>query len=387
MSGYLLLTGGTGLLGRYLIRDLLLHNKKLALLVRGSKKESAEQRVEAILNTWEQQLECSLPRPVILDGDMRQPEFGLGEQAIRWLSRNCSELIHSAASLTFHEDGSGEPWKTNLDGTRHMLGLCKAAGIRHLHYVSTAYVCGLRGGTILESELDCGQDFRNDYEKSKLIAETLVRQSGNFDRLTVYRPAVIAGDSQTGFTNTYHGIYLYLRLMALLVPRQPVGPDGLRITRLRLPMTGDERRNVVPVDWVSRVMTRLVLDPVAHGNTFHLAPDECLTPRQVINAGYRYFNSTGVEYVGYQRIDPRTYNSFEAEFLPGLAMYSNYASTDPQFDCTNLKRFAADVPCPEIDERVLHIYLRYGEEDRWGKRRVSRTAAGQLLSHSVSTIT
>lgn len=46
-NDYFFLTGGTGLLGRFLIRDLLLQGTKLALLVRGTKKESAQERLEA----------------------------------------------------------------------------------------------------------------------------------------------------------------------------------------------------------------------------------------------------------------------------------------------------------------------------------------------------
>ncbi len=372
MTGYLLLTGSTGLLGRYLMRDLLEGGQRLALLVRGSKRESASHRVEAILQFWERQSGTTLPRPVLLEGDIRRPCLGLSGDDKRWVARHCESMMHSAASLTFHADGTGEPWHTNFDGTQHMLELCQATGLRQLHYVSTAYVCGLRQGKILETEVDCGQAFRNDYEESKLRAELLVRESAFIDKLTVYRPAVISGDSQTGYTNTYHGIYLYLRLMALLVPRQHIGPDGVRMTRLRLPLHGDERRNVIPVDWVSKVMTRLYFNRAAHGRTFNLAPDDCLTARQMIDAGYKFFNSTGVEYVGYGPIDPSTYNELEAASLPGLAMYNNYESTDPTFDCTNLKRFAGDMPCPAIDEAMLHTYIRYGEEDRWGKRRIDK---------------
>ncbi len=372
MSGYLFLTGATGLLGRYLVRDLLEKDQRLALLVRGSKNESASQRIESILQHWEQQSGIRLSRPVLIEGDLRKPMLGLSEKDARWVTRHCTAMMHSAASLAFHADGTGEPWHTNFDGTRHMLELCKATGLRKLHYVSTAYVCGLREGTILESELDCGQSFRNDYEHSKLRAELMVREASYIDQLTVYRPAVIAGDSRTGYTNTYHGIYLYLRLMALLVPRQPFGPDGARMTKLRLPMTGDERRNVIPIDWVSKLMTKLYLNPDAHGHTFHLAPDECLTPRCVIDAGYSYFNSTGIEYVGYQKIDPATYNSFEAELLPAFAMYNNYESTDPTFDCSNVKNFAGDMPCPKIDEAMLHKYIQFGELDRWGKQRATK---------------
>lgn len=369
---YLLLTGATGLLGRYLTSDLLASGNKLALLVRGSKRDSAHQRVEALIQFWEQRLGKSLPRPVVLEGDIRQPLLGLDDEGVQWVARNCQAIVHSAASLKFHDDGCGEPWLSNIDGTRHVLSLCEAANVRRLHYVSTAYVCGLRDGTIYESELDCGQEFRNDYEQSKLQAEKLVRSAKCLDQLTVYRPAVISGDSQTGYTNTYHGIYLYLRMMALIVPRQPVGPDGRRHTPLRLPMTGDERRNVVPVDWVSQVMCRLITNPEAHGRTYHLAPQECVTPGQGILAGYSYYNSTGVQWAGHQTIDPATYNNLEAEILPALTMYTSYERTDPTFDCQNVQQFASDIPCPVIDQSVLKTYIRYGEEDRWGKRREPR---------------
>ena len=364
-----MLTGSTGLLGRYLMRDLLESGQRLALLVRGSKRESASERVEAILQFWERQSGKTLARPVLLEGDIRKPCLGLSGNDKRWVARHCTSMMHSAASLTFHADGTGEPWHTNFDGTRNMLELCDATGLRKLHYVSTAYVCGLRQGNILETEVECGQTFRNDYEESKLRSEVMVRNADFIDELTVYRPAVISGDSKTGYTNTYHGIYLYLRLMALLAPRHPIGPDGVRVTRLRLPLQGDERRNVIPVDWVSKVMTHLFLSPEAHGHTFNLAPDVCLTARQLTDAGYTFFSSTGIEYIGYKDIDPATYNELEAASLPGLAMYNNYESTDPTFDTTNLKRFAGHMPCPPIDEAMIHTYIRYGEEDRWGKRR------------------
>jgi len=390
LSGFLLLTGSTGLLGRYLVRDLLERGEKLALIVRGTKHESAEERVESVLQFWEQQSGKKYSRPHLIQGDLRQPILGLGEREIDWVSRNCRAVMHSAASLKFHGDGSGEPALTNIGGSENMLSLCRRAKVRELHYVSTAYVCGLRDGTIYESDLDCGQSFRNDYESSKHQAETIVRNADYIDRLTVYRPAVISGDSQSGYTNTYHGIYLYLRLMALLVPRHPIGPDGLRQTSLRLPMTGQERRNVVPIDWVSRVIAALNINPEAHGRTFHLAPEKCLTPKMIIDSGYSYFNSTGIEYVGYTHIDPATYNAFEMEMLPGLAMYSNYENTDPAFDCSNVKQFAGHVRCPEIDEAMLHTYIRFGEADRWGKRKARKSPAptgntpDRILAYSLS---
>ncbi len=73
---YTLLTGATGLVGRYLVRDLLLNEHRLAVVVRPSRRQSPEERMEEILQLWERELGRSLPRPVVLAGDIC--ERGLG---------------------------------------------------------------------------------------------------------------------------------------------------------------------------------------------------------------------------------------------------------------------------------------------------------------------
>ena len=143
----------------------------------------------------------------MLSGDITEPDFGLSESEIAWVSENCGSIMHSAAILEFYgKDRAGEPWRTNLNGTQNMINLCRRTGIKDIHYVSTAYVAGYQTQPVLESTLDVGQSFRNDYEESKFCAEKLVREIDFADHVTVYRPAVIAGDSRTGYTNTYHGV-------------------------------------------------------------------------------------------------------------------------------------------------------------------------------------
>jgi nucleoside-diphosphate-sugar epimerase len=282
-------------------------------------------------------------------------------------------MLHSAASLTFHADGSGEPFNTNVCGTQNVLDLCADLDILDLHYVSTAYVCGLREERILEDDLDFGQAFRNDYEQTKLEAEKLVRAADFLDHLTVYRPAVIAGDSRTGYTSTYHGLYMYLKLMSVLVRNTPPGDDGVRHTPVRLEMTGDERRNIIPVDWVSAVMCHLIGNPEARGKTFHLAPESPLTPRQTINAGYKYFNSRGVEFVG-PALDVQRISDMDHNAHANMGMYKEYEASDPVFDLTNLQTYAGHLPCPLIDDAMLHRFWKYGEDDRWGKRKAPQQA-------------
>jgi nucleoside-diphosphate-sugar epimerase len=366
---YTLLTGSTGLLGRYLLRDLLLAGKRIAVIVRPSESQSVQYRIEAILQHWEKKLGTQLGRPICLAGDVTQPLLGLDEESLDWVAKHCTSLIHSAASLTFLEEGDGEPWRTNLEGTRHVLALCHFADIRQLHYVSTAYVCGMREGTILESELECGQAFRNDYEKSKLQAEQLVRNDKFITNLTVYRPAVIAGDSQTGYTNTYHGLFMYLKIMCILARNTEPGPDGVRRTEVQLHLSGDEQRNVISVDWASAVMCHLFCTPSAHGRTYHLGPRVRMTPRDMISAGCKYFNSTGVEFVGAAEELELDESDLKRHAYDNSTLYRDYEYSDPVFDMTNLHKHASHLPCPEIDESMLFRFMTFGEKDRWGKRR------------------
>jgi len=357
------------LLGRYLLRDLLLADQRVVVVARASKRQSVADRIESLLQMWEVELGQVLPRPVCLEGDLSQEFLGIEEVHRQWLAEHCSRVLHSAAALKFEEEADGEPWRTNVEGTRHVLGLCRDVEIRQMHYVSTAYVSGDREGRIYEHELDLGQGFRNDYEDSKLQAETLVRQDDFLEELTVYRPAVIAGDSHTGYTNTYHGLFMYLQLMCVLARNTEPGPDGVRNTALELQITGDEPRNVIPVDWTSAVICHLFQNPEAHGKTFHLAPQKRMTARDMIEAGYTYFNSKGVEFVGPAPKASAPETGMERDAYENSGMYRAYEASDPLFDITNLQEFAGHLPCPEIDEAMLHRFMKFGEEDRWGKRR------------------
>ena len=218
---YTLLTGATGLVGQYLMRDLLMAGERLAVIVRAGKEGTAFERIDAILGRWERELKTHLPRPVVLTGCITASHCGLSPEDLSWIKGNCHRILHNAAVLKFEGvDRSREPWVTNVGGTQNVLNLCREVGIVDLHYVSTAYVCGAQTGVVMESQLDNGQEFRNDYERSKFESEKLVRNCNWIEPATIYRPAVIAGDSHSGYTSSYHGLYLYLRLMATLVPFQ-----------------------------------------------------------------------------------------------------------------------------------------------------------------------
>ena len=389
MTRYTLLTGATGLVGRYLMRDMLLNGHHLALIVRASRKETAKQRVEGICQFWEREIGTALPRPVVIEGNISEPGLGMTEDDKKWIGEHCDKIIHNAAILEFFgKDRKREPWKTNLGGTQNVLDVCKEVNLTDMHYVSTAYVAGMQDQPVMEESLEAGQEFRNDYEQSKYEAEQLVRAADFLTQTTIYRPAVIAGDSNTGYTSTYHGLYLYFRLMAVLIPELPLGENGMRHTPVKLDMTGNERRNIVPVEWISEVITRLFENPEAHGKTFHLAPEEPMTSGQVVRWSSEYYKSEGVEFCG---DDPDfVVDEQEEEFanmlIPQLVTYKAYEKTDNTYDLTNLKKFVPDLPAPVIDKTIIFRYLDFGENDKWGKVRQPKTEVAFQVDEYVNKV-
>lgn len=366
-SGYVLLTGATGFLGQYLLHDLMNLGVKVAVVVRPSKKLSAFERIENIMQRWEQLTGSPLPRPVLLEGDIKADKI-LSDEDQAWAKNNVDAIIHNAAILKFDGDETTEPWTTNVGGTQNVVQLAQDIAVDNLQYVSTAYVCGIQNGRALETSLDNSQQFRNIYERSKFVAEKVIRESG-IPNITVFRPAVIVGDSENGFTCSYHGLYVYLRLMAMLIPQQARDENGVAITPIKLPIRGDEKRNLVPVNWVSEIITSLSVNPDAWGNTFHLAPRTAMTPKALIDYCYDYFNSAGVEYCG-PGIGNAQPSEFGANYMENTDVYQAYDTSDPEFDTTNLMRFVPDNPCPEIDRETIHKFFDFCEADSWGKKKI-----------------
>ena len=376
---HLFFTGASGLLGGQLLARLLLQRRRVAVLVRPSATASGRERIETVLAREEEAVGTTLPRPVVLEGDLTAPQCGLSDADLDWMRRNCSAVLHSAASLEFlGKDRAAEPWRTNVDGTRMLLDLTRAAGIDEFHHVSTAYVCGLSPGPIAEAASTGSHGFRNDYEASKHEAESLVRAAPFLRSPTFYRPAVIVGDSRTGATATYHGLMAMLQLMVVIVRNLPADETGFRKVDLRLSMTGDEKRNMIPVDWTAEAIARLLADPRTRGRTIHLAPSRPITMRQIIDYTSSYLNSGGVEFCGPRALDDL--NEIESVAYSGKSLYEAYEQTDPVFVMDNLRELLPDLPCPIIDEPMLHRFLAFGDADRWGKR---RRPARQRLADSL----
>jgi nucleoside-diphosphate-sugar epimerase len=365
-SRWVLLTGATGFVGRYLLRELLASGHLVAVLARDGQGLSAEERIRGLAALWANAPPARPASPVVLAGDLRARGLGLSAAERYWAARHVRCVVHAAADVSFRPSPTGDPWATNVEGTERLLDVCSALGVPEFHHVSTAFVCGDRAGPVGEDELDRGQRFHNNYERSKFEAERRVR-AARAVRATVYRPSAVVGDSRTGHTSSYHGLYRFLELGARLAAPQPALRSSRRFLPLRLPLTGDESRNLVPVDWVARAVVRLVNDPRRHGRTYHLTAREPVPVREVEAVAADVLGIDGVRWAGLGPLDRPT--DLEVLFLQHVRDYWPYFRGDPVFDGRNTRAALPGLPPPRIDRALLARLVRFAVADHWGRRR------------------
>jgi thioester reductase-like protein len=209
----------------------------------------------------------------IITGDITKPDLGLAPAALAQARAETTHIFHLAAiyDLAVARDVA---LSVNVAGTRHVNEFART--VRHLkryHYVSTCYVAGQRTGPIYEHELQHDAGFRNYYEETKYLAELEVESLKTELPVTIYRPAVVCGDSRTGETAKYDGIYYlihYLRLRPRLLALANIGNRAVRL-------------NIVPVDFVVTAMATLAHDDAAVGATVQLADPEPLTTHELFD--------------------------------------------------------------------------------------------------------
>ena len=254
-----LVTGFPGFLGEALVDRLVARapgEADLTCLVQPRYRSLAARRAAAIEADHDAEGAVGL-----VDSDLTAPDLALGDGHAD-LAAATDELFHLAAVYDLGVDATTAR-RVNVDGTKHVLAFCDAADVDRLHHVSTCYVSGRHAGRFGPDDLLVGQRFNNHYEATKFQAEVAVRRAmaGGLPA-TVYRPAIVVGDRDTGATRKYDGPYRLVRFV-LRQPRVAV-----------VPLVGDPRAaelNVVPRDFALDALVELAGRPETVGETYHLA--------------------------------------------------------------------------------------------------------------------
>lgn len=283
-----LVTGATGLIGRQVVAHLISS--------RDVERVYVVARRPAIIGNF-------AVRP--LQGDLHLDGLGITGDARARLAREVTTVIHLAANTEFSQSIDSAR-SINSDGTRRLLELSADwPNVSRWVYVSTAFVAGLRSGSIPERDVRVTRGWANAYEQSKAEAEALVRSTRT--DWAIARPSTVVCDAATGRISQRNAVHRALRLyFGGLAPM--------------LPGTDESTVDVITTEYAARGIARVALAPDVACSTFHFCAgggamplDELLDLTYNVFLGAPAWRRKGI--VRPERTDLATYRLFEKAAL------------------------------------------------------------------------
>ncbi len=212
------------------------------------------------LNNFTEKNDLDIENFSLIEGDITLPDLGLQQTSLSSMN-NITHVFHLAAvyDLAVPKEIA---YKVNVDGTKHINKFVQT--LSHLNryiYFSTAYVAGKREGIIYETDLVHNEPFKNYYEETKYYAEISVEALKDKVPLTIIRPSVVKGNSVTGKTIKFDGLYFFLNFF-----------DKLKFSPI-IPMIDNSQveGNFVPSDYVIEATSFLAINEIGINKTYHLA--------------------------------------------------------------------------------------------------------------------
>lgn len=260
----ILLTGATGFLGKYLVKELAPKVETLYVLVRSKSFKAAQRAFKDYKNVE------------YISGDIRLPDIVDEDKNLKLLREEVDSIVHAAAFYDI-QGGYADSFLQNVMGTQNTLYFASSCkNLKFFHYISTIAVSGDFKGVFTEDALECQQNFYNHYSKTKYDAELLVR---NWEckriQKKIYRPGIIVGDSHTGEMGRVDGPYYFFRFLKDLKEKHSSLLSLMKI--FPLPFDSKAQIPLIPVDWAAEMIAKGVLKNkiVEDVSSYHLYAHDC----------------------------------------------------------------------------------------------------------------
>ncbi|MDH4426131.1 MAG: SDR family oxidoreductase [Acidovorax sp.] len=376
-------TGATGFIGKRLVKKLL--ERKGSVVHFLIRKESAN-KVADLRSFWG----VGATRAIPVFGDLTAKKLGVASEDIKKLKGQIDHFHHLAAVYDLGADEETQV-AVNIEGTRNTIELAKAIDAGHFHHVSSIAAAGLYEGVFREDMFEEAEGLDHPYFQTKHESEKIVRQDCKVP-WTVYRPAMVVGDSQTGEMDKIDGPYYFFkliqRLREILPPWMPVvGLEGGRV-------------NIVPVDFVVNAINVIshgkdigkkcyhLVDPVGYrvGDVLDIFSRAAHAPRMnlFVNAALLGFIPKGIK-KSLMALAPvrRVRNAVMKDLgLPeDMLTFVNYPT---RFDCreTLAALKGSGVSCPNLKDyawRLWDYWERNLDPELFIDRTLKGTVAGKVV--------
>jgi thioester reductase-like protein len=263
-SGSVLLTGGTGFLGPFLLKSLLEQtSERIYVLIRAANEARAKDRLRDALCSVGQ---TAIPflrdfesRVVPICGDLARPNLGLDSDTWNFLAAETSAVYHNAAAVNYllsYENMRA----ANVAGTNSILRLAFERQRKVFNLVSTTFIFGWATKEVLyETDNNDGMELLDfGYSQSKWVSERIVMDAARSGLATrIFRPALISPSIHGGGEN----LDIAMRLLAFII-KHGIGVDALnQVSFVPANVAAD---NIVAISGLENTL----------GGTFHVVRDE-----------------------------------------------------------------------------------------------------------------
>ena len=187
------ITGASGLLGSYLIKDLLKQENLQLISLYRSQKSSLLTEEEIARVQW-------------IQGDL------LDVDLLMEAMQGCSQVYHCAGLVSFNPSRAEDLMKINVEGTANMVNVALATGIQKFVHVSSVAAIGRKRNNQTVVETLKWDEAANPsvYGKSKYLGEMEVwRAMGEGLQTVIVNPVIILGkgDWHEGSCATFKKAY------------------------------------------------------------------------------------------------------------------------------------------------------------------------------------
>jgi thioester reductase-like protein len=259
-----LLTGGTGFIGPFLVKSLLEQTRaKIHILVRSSDERQGKQRLRAAMESMgscpAELMQMFESRVIPVCGDLGRTDLALTREVWNFLANEIDTVFHNGATVNYllNYDRMRD---ANVIGTNEVLRLAFEGRAKSLNYVSTTFIFGWAVKKVLyETDFNENMELLDfGYSQSKWVSEQVVMDAGRHGLATrIFRPALVS-PSITGGGNNFD---IAVRLVAFMV-NHGIGVDALN------------QVSFVPADITANNIVAISTTPGTENKTYHVVRDD-----------------------------------------------------------------------------------------------------------------
>lgn len=361
-------TGATGTVGSALIPFLLEDaDNEVRVLIRADGPAHLEARLEELYEFWGYgHVANERQRIQAIAGDVEKPGFGVSSGVYENLSNTVTHIIHCAGKVRMNlplEDARSAA----VASARNVVELGRACkNLKKIEFVSTVGVGGRLPGAVPETWITTPRDFHNTYEQSKAEAEDYIR--AEVERglpLTVHRPSMVVGDATTGKIIHFQIFYYLCEFLS-----------G-RPTRGVCPILGRAKLDIIPADYVGRVLCWSSMEPRMAGRILHLCsgPSESIPLHDLQGRVRHVWQERGLTLPKLISIPPGILRAFlpiltclvpakSRRALRALPIFLDYLSDTQAFANHETKQLlvSADIDVPQVASYLNKLFGYYFEK-------------------------